>query len=77
MNAPMEALSAEDRQVFDLCRAEDASAIDKAIFPGLQGGPHVHDAGALAVALIDPTAAKVAGEDHDLTRKFPAPGISL
>jgi glycine hydroxymethyltransferase len=34
-----------------LCKAENASAIDKAVFPGLQGGPHVHNTAALAVAL--------------------------
>jgi glycine hydroxymethyltransferase len=34
-----------------LCKAEHASAIDKAVFPGLQGGPHVHNTAALAVAL--------------------------
>ena len=31
--------------------AEHASALDKAVFPGLQGGPHVHNTAALAVAL--------------------------
>ena len=34
-----------------LCKAEHATAIDKAVFPGLQGGPHVHNTAALAVAL--------------------------
>jgi glycine hydroxymethyltransferase len=34
-----------------LCKAEHQSAIDKAVFPGLQGGPHVHNTAALAVAL--------------------------
>ena len=34
-----------------LCRAEFASRIDKAVFPGLQGGPHQNQIAALAVAL--------------------------
>ncbi|HVR62932.1 MAG TPA: serine hydroxymethyltransferase [Polyangia bacterium] len=34
-----------------LSRTEHASAIDRAVFPGLQGGPHVHNTAALAVAL--------------------------
>jgi glycine hydroxymethyltransferase len=34
-----------------LCRAEHAKAIDKMIFPGIQGGPLVHVIAAKAVAL--------------------------
>jgi glycine hydroxymethyltransferase len=39
-----------------LCRAEHAQAIDRAVFPGLQGGPHVHNTAALAVALHEAAA---------------------
>ncbi|MGI6639781.1 MAG: serine hydroxymethyltransferase [Desulfobulbus sp.] len=34
-----------------LCKAEHAQAIDKAVFPGTQGGPHNHTTAAIAVAL--------------------------
>jgi len=34
-----------------LCKAEMAKAIDKAVFPGLQGGPHNHTTAGIAVAL--------------------------
>jgi len=39
-----------------LSRAEHAAAIDRAVFPGLQGGPHVHNTAALAVALNEASA---------------------
>ncbi|MEU9099256.1 serine hydroxymethyltransferase [Streptomyces sp. NPDC048361] len=34
-----------------MCREEHAKAIDKAVFPGLQGGPHNQTTAAIAVAL--------------------------
>src|ERR1051325_1049490 len=34
-----------------MCKTEFAKDIDRAVFPGLQGGPHVHNTAALAVAL--------------------------
>lgn len=36
-----------------LCRAEHAKNVDKAVFPGLQGGPHMHTITAIAVALAE------------------------
>jgi glycine hydroxymethyltransferase len=38
------------RSGFILCKEEHATAIDKAVFPGLQGGPHEHIIAAKAVA---------------------------
>ena len=45
-----------------LCRTEHAQPIDRAVFPGLQGGPHVHNTAALAVALRE--AAQPAFKDY-------------
>ncbi|HPD46784.1 MAG TPA: serine hydroxymethyltransferase [Anaerohalosphaeraceae bacterium] len=36
-----------------LCKAEHAQAVDRAVFPGLQGGPHMHTLTAIAVALAE------------------------
>jgi glycine hydroxymethyltransferase len=45
-----------------LCKQAHAAAIDKAVFPGLQGGPHDHNTAALAVALHE--AARPAFKDY-------------
>jgi glycine hydroxymethyltransferase len=36
-----------------LCKREHAQAIDRAVFPGLQGGPHNHTTAAIAVAALE------------------------
>jgi len=36
-----------------LCKAEHAERVDTAIFPGLQGGPHMHTLTAIAVAMAE------------------------
>jgi glycine hydroxymethyltransferase len=45
-----------------LCKQPHAAAIDKAVFPGLQGGPHDHNTAALAVTLHE--AAQPAFKDY-------------
>jgi glycine hydroxymethyltransferase len=45
-----------------LCREEYAAAIDKAVFPGLQGGPLMHVVAAKAVAFLE--AAQPAFRDY-------------
>jgi len=36
-----------------LCKEEHAKSVDKAVFPGLQGGPHMHTLTAIAVAMAE------------------------
>ncbi|MFZ0035730.1 MAG: serine hydroxymethyltransferase [Sedimentisphaerales bacterium] len=36
-----------------LCKAEHADNVDSAVFPGLQGGPHMHTLTAVAVAMAE------------------------
>jgi glycine hydroxymethyltransferase len=36
-----------------LCKAEHAEKVDKSVFPGMQGGPHMHTLTAIAVALAE------------------------
>jgi glycine hydroxymethyltransferase len=36
-----------------LCKQEHAQKVDRAVFPGLQGGPHMHTLTAIAVAMAE------------------------
>jgi glycine hydroxymethyltransferase len=43
-----------------MCKAAHQKAIDRAVFPGLQGGPHDHTTAAIAVALKEAATAEFA-----------------
>lgn len=47
-----------------MCKAEHATVLDKAIFPGLQGGPHNHTTAAIAVALHEAATAEFRDYAH-------------
>jgi glycine hydroxymethyltransferase len=67
-----------------LCRKELAAAIDASVFPGLQGGPHMHTIAATAVALrkaAEPAfrdyARQVLANAQALASALLAAGVSL
>lgn len=67
-----------------LCKREFASAIDKAVFPGTQGGPHMHVIAAKAVAFgeaLKPTfrtyAKQVLRNAKMLEKEFAKRGFSI
>jgi glycine hydroxymethyltransferase len=47
-----------------LCREEHARAIDRAVFPGLQGGPHQHQTAAIAATLGEALAPEFSDYAH-------------
>ncbi|RPJ85606.1 MAG: serine hydroxymethyltransferase, partial [Acidobacteria bacterium] len=51
-----------------LAKADMAKAIDKAVFPGLQGGPHNHTTAGIAVALKEASAPAFAEYAHQIVR---------
>jgi glycine hydroxymethyltransferase len=52
--------------------AEHASALDKAVFPGLQGGPHNHTTAAIAVALKEAAQPEFSGYAHQVVKNAKA-----
>lgn len=55
-----------------LCDAEHAKAIDRAVFPGLQGGPHDHTTAAIAVALKEASQPEFREYAHTIVRNAQA-----
>lgn len=55
------------------CKKEFAKAIDKAVFPGLQGGPHMHTIAGKAVAFIEAQQPSF----HDYTKQVVANAQAL
>ena len=51
-----------------LCKAEHADAIDRAVFPALQGGPHNHTTAAIAVALREAATPEFAAYGQQIVR---------
>jgi len=60
-----------------MCTAERASAIDKAVFPGLQGGPHDHTTAAIAVALKEAATAEFGAYAHQIVANAKALAAAL
>jgi len=55
-----------------LCRKELAPQIDKAVFPGLQGGPHNHTTAAIGVALKEAAAPEFKDYGRQIVRNAKA-----
>lgn len=51
-----------------MCKKEHAKAVDKAVFPGLQGGPHNHTTAAISVALKEASTSDFKKYGHQIAR---------
>ncbi|WP_103513674.1 serine hydroxymethyltransferase [Streptomyces sp. SM10] len=60
-----------------LTRAEHARAVDRAVFPGLQGGPHNQTTAAIAVALKEAAGPDFAAYAHQVVANARALGEEL
>ena len=60
-----------------MCDEQHASAIDRAVFPGLQGGPHDNTTAAIAVALHEAAKPSFASYAHAIVANAQALGAAL
>jgi glycine hydroxymethyltransferase len=60
-----------------MCDAEHASPLDKAVFPGLQGGPHNHTTAAIAVALKEAATPEFSRYAHQVVSNSKALAAAL
>lgn len=60
-----------------LCKKEHAAAIDKAVFPGLQGGPHNHTTAGIAVAALEASTPEYAAYTKNIVSNAKALGEAL
>jgi glycine hydroxymethyltransferase len=60
-----------------MCGEEHASTLDRAVFPGLQGGPHNHTTAAIAVALEEALKPEFAGYALDVVANSKALATGL
>src|SRR5262249_36712091 len=60
-----------------LCTAAHQKAIDRAVFPGLQGGPHNHTTAGIAVALREAATAEFATYAHQIVANSRALAAAL
>ncbi|MGH2727842.1 MAG: serine hydroxymethyltransferase, partial [Actinomycetota bacterium] len=58
-------------------KADHASVLDKAVFPGLQGGPHNHTTAAMAVALKEAAAPGFRDYAHQVVANAKALAVGL
>jgi glycine hydroxymethyltransferase len=58
-------------------KAEHAQALDKAVFPGLQGGPHNHTTAAIAVALKEAATPEFKGYANQIVANAKALAAAL
>ena len=60
-----------------MCKAAHAKTIDRAVFPGLQGGPHNHTTAALAIALKEAATAEFTTYAHQIVANSRALAAAL